>query len=245
MEVAEQNETATDLSNADIVEATYLNPATEDCTFISLSDLTGDLGDDYYVQDALSISTEYPTGIVVPVIYANSGMGALSSTESLEQIQTECTAMGKRMVIATEGLSMYGTLYGSDVNSFCIGNAKEAFLAREAFVYMGTSADYFDIQESMPGEYSVMFPDCGISVYQYGMVWSIVDGEKTDEEAAEGFLSYLTSDFAQEYLFVQSKSDFLPISKTVMDVYLSVYSELEGLSEYLELPFSAPQSDLA
>lgn len=245
VEVAEQNETATDLSNADIVEATYLNPATEDGTFISLSDLTGDLGDDYYVQDALSISTEYPTGVVVPVIYVNSGIGALSSTESLEQIQTECTAMGKRMVIATEGLSMYGTLYGSDVNSFCIGNAKETFLAREAFVYMGTSADYFDIQESMPGEYSVMFPDCGISVYQYGMVWSIVDGEKTDEEAAEGFLSYLTSDFAQEYLFVQSKSDFLPISKSVMDVYLSVYSELEGLSEYLELPFSAPQSDLA
>ena len=245
VELAEQNELATDLSNADIIETTHLNPATEDGTFISLSDLTGTLDDDYYVQDALSTSTEYPTGIVVPVIYVNSGMGALSSTESLEQIQNECAATNKRMVVSTEGLSMYGTLYGSEVKQFCEDNAKEDFLTRKAFVYMGTSSDYFDIQESMSGEYSVMFPDCGVSVYQYGMVWSIVDGEKTDEEAAEGFLSYLTSDFAQEYLFVQSKSDFLPISKSVMDVYLSVYSELEGLSEYLELPFSAPQSDLA
>ena len=147
-------------------------------------------------------------------------------------------------MISTEGLSMYGTLYGENVDSFCVDNAKENFLSRDVFVYLGTSSDYFDIQESMPGEYTVMFPECGASVYQYGLTWSIVDGEKTDEEAAKGFLSYLTSDFAQEYLFVQNRSGALPISKSVMDVYLSVYSELQGLSEYLELPFSAPQSDL-
>ena len=129
------------------------------------------------------------------------------------------------------------------MNSFCEDNAKEDFLTRKAFVYMGTSSDYFDIQESMPGEYTVMFPDCGIAVYQYGMVWSVVNGEETDEEAAKGFLSYLTSELAQEYLFVQSRNNSLPISKSVMDVYLSVYSELEGLSEYLNLPFTAPQSN--
>lgn len=243
VEAAEQNEISSDVSDADIVETTCLGRATEDGTFISLNDLTDDLSDDYYVQDSLSVSTEYPTGIIVPAIYVNSRIGALSSTESLEQIQSECAAIDERMVVSTEALSMLLTLYGSDVNSFCEDNAKEDFLTRKAFVYMGTSSDYFDIQESMPGEYTVMFPDCGIAVYQYGMVWSVVNGEETDEEAAKGFLSYLTSELAQEYLFVQSRNNSLPISKSVMDVYLSVYSELEGLSEYLNLPFTAPQSN--
>lgn len=243
VEMAEQSEISLDLTGVDIVETTYLNPIDEDA-FISVSDLTGDLDDNYYIQDALSVPTKYPTGITVPVIYVNSGMGTLTSTESLEQIQNECTAINGRMMISPEGLSMYGTLYGENVDSFCVNDAKENFLSRAVFVYLGTSSDYFDIQESMPGEYTVMFPECGASVYQYGLTWSVVDGEKTDEEAAKGFLSYLTSDFAQEYLFVQNRSGALPISKSVMDVYLSVYSELQGLSEYLELPFSAPQSDL-
>ena len=30
--------------------------------------------------------------------------------------------------------------------------------------------------------------------------------------------------------------------KSVMEVYLTVYSELEGIAEYLELPFTAPSS---
>ena len=58
----------------------------------------------------------------------------------------------------------------------------------------------------------------------------------------QGFLSYLTSELAQEYLYVQNRSVFLPISKSVMEVYLTVYSELEGIAEYLELPFTAPSS---
>ena len=242
VEPAEQSELSSDLRGANIVETTNMYLVDQDSSLISLDDLSDDLGSDFYVQDALSVSTKYPTGIIVPVIYVNSGMGELSSTESLEQIQTACTAIDGRMAVSREGLSMYGTLYGEDVSAFCEEDALDAFISRDAFIYLGTSCDYFDIQESMPGEYTVMLPNCGISVYQYGMEWSIVDGEDTDEEASKGFLSYLTSELAQEYLYVQNRSVFLPISKSVMEVYLTVYSELEGIAEYLELPFTAPSS---
>lgn len=239
VEPTDQNDIFSDLSGSNIVETTAMNLAGEDNAFISLSDLTDDLDGDYYVQDSLSVSTKYPAGIIVPVIYVNSGIGELSAAESLEQIQNACTAVDGKMAVSREGLSMYSTLYGADAATFCEDDAKEAFISRDVFIYLGTSSDYFDIQESLPGEYTVMFPECGSSVYQYGITWSVVNGEETDEEAAKGFLSYLTSELAQEYLFVQNKNTSLPISKSVMDVYLSVYSELEGISEYLELPFSA------
>lgn len=245
MEPNAQNQGSSDFSGTDIVETTYMDLSDKGNTFISLTDLTDDLDDRYYVQDSLSVSTKYPTGIIVPVIYVNSGIGDLYSTESLEQIQTACTAVNGRMAVSRESLSMYSALYGAGVESFCDDNAKSAFIARDAFIYLGTSSDYFDIQESLPGEYTVMLPECGVSVYQYGMTWSIVSGEETDEEAAKGFLSYLTSELAQEYLYVQNRNAFLPISKSVMEVYLSVYSELEGIAEYLDLPFTAPLSNLA
>lgn len=241
VEPAGQTEISSDLSGADIVETTYMDLTNQDSTLISLEDLSDDLGDDFYVQDSLSVSTKYPTGIIVPVIYVNSGMGELSTTGSLELIQTACAAVNGRMTVSRESLPMYSTLYGEGISAFCEDNAKNAFISRDAFIYLGTSSDYFDIQESLPGEYTVMLPECGTSVYQYGMTWSIVGGEETDEEASKGFLSYLTSELAQEYLYVQNRNESLPISKSVMEVYLSVYSELEGITEYLELPFTAPQ----
>lgn len=53
----------------------------------------------------------------------------------------------------------------------------------------------------------------------------------------KGFLSYLTSDLAQDYLYIQNQNQYLPISKSEMEVYVSVYGELEGVIDYLELPF--------
>ena len=118
-------------------------------------------------------------------------------------------------------------------------NAKENFISQDTFLYLGTSCDYYDIQESMPGEYTVLFPECGTSIYEYGMKWSVTEGDDTDERAARGFLSYLTSDLAQDYLYIQNQNQYLPISKSEMEVYVSVYGELEGVTDYLELPFVA------
>lgn len=46
---------------------------TED--YVTVSDLVGELNDEYYVQDSLLTDFQYPTGIIVPVIYVNSSFG--------------------------------------------------------------------------------------------------------------------------------------------------------------------------
>lgn len=222
-----------------IVDTTYMEIQDDTEDYVTVSDLVGELNDEYYVQDSLLTDFQYPTGIIVPVIYVNSSFGEISSAASLTQMQEACVSAGGKMEVSAEGAAMYQALYGADAASFLSENAKENFISQDTFLYLGTSCDYYDIQESMPGEYTVLFPECGTSIYEYGMKWSVTEGDDTDERAARGFLSYLTSDLAQDYLYIQNQNQYLPISKSEMEVYVSVYGELEGVTDYLELPFVA------
>ena len=224
-------------ATVNIVDTSHAEIKDDSKDYIAVSDLIRDLDDAYYVQESLLNDYQYPTGIIVPVIYVNSGFGSISSTASLTQMQEECVSAGGKMDVSAEGATMYQALYGAAATSYLSENAKENFISKDTFLYLGTSRDYFDIQESMPGEYTILFPDCGSSIYEYGMKWSVSEGTDTDEQAAKGFLSYLTSDLAQDYLYIQNQNQYLPISKSEMEVYVSVYGELEGVIDYLELPF--------
>ena len=223
--------------DVNIVETSDLPGVNEEEGYIEVSDLVNELGDEYYIQESLLTEYQFPTGIVVPVIYVNTSIGNIASTATLAQMQEECTAVGGKMEVSEQGLSMYRALYGDDAISYGSENAASNFTERSSFVYLGTSCDYGKIQESMPGEYAILFPECGSSIYEYGVTWSVLEGTNSEERAALGFLEYLASDLAQDYFYVQNQNSYLPISKSEMDVYVSVYGELEGILDYLELPF--------
>lgn len=223
--------------DVNIVETSDFLGVTEEDGYIDVSDLINELGDEYYIQESLLTDYQFPIGLIVPVIYVNTGIGNISSTATLAQMQEECTALGGKMEASEQGLSMYRALYGDDASSYGIENAKNNFKERSSFVYLGTSCDYEEIQESMPGEYAVLFPECGSCVYEYGVTWSVLESTDAEERAALGFLEYLTSDLAQDYFCVQNQNPYLPISKSELDVYVSVYGELEGVLDYLDLPF--------
>lgn len=222
---------------ANIVETSDVPLLGEENDYIDVTDLVDELGDNYYIQESLLSDTQYPTGIIVPIIYVNTSMGNLSSTSALEQMKEECDALGETMEASAQGISMYCALYGDGAASYSSENAISNFTERSSFVYLGTSSDYAKIQGAMPGEYAILFPECGSSVYEYGVTWSVLEGTDAEERAALGFLEYLTSDLAQDYFYVQNQNPYLPISASEMDVYVSVYGELEGVLDYLDLPF--------
>lgn len=230
-------------ADANIIETSDLEITDGNVEYATVSDLVQKLDDTYYVQESLLTDFQYPTGIIVPVIYVNNGFGSIPSTVSLPQMQEACVTADGKMEVCQESLSMYQALYGEDVASFHSESAKDNFLSKTTFIYLGTSCDYFDIQESMAGEYTVLFPECGFSIYEYGMKWSVLEGDDSDERAARGFLSYLTSNLAQDYLYIQNRNQYLPISKSEMEVFVSVYGELEGVIDYLELPFVSTDAE--
>lgn len=230
-------------ADANIVETSDLEISDGDDEYATVSDLIRKLDDTYYVQESLLTDFQYPTGIIVPVIYINNGFGTIPSTASLAQMQDACVTADGKMEVCQESLSMYQALYGEDIASFHSENAKDNFLSKTTFIYLGTSCDYFDIQESMAGEYTILFPECGSSIFEYGMKWSVLEGDDSDERAARGFLSYLTSNLAQDYLYIQNRNQYLPISKSEMEVFVSVYGELEGVIDYLELPFVSADAE--
>ena len=104
--------------------------------------------------------------------------------------------------------------------------------------FLGTSSDYLDVQSKLPGIYSIIIPNTGFSCYTYTSLWSI---QKTDDDVqtvAEAFLNYMTSDLAQDYLYIQAQNAGIPVTGSAVYNYLNIYSELKDIAGFLELPFA-------
>lgn len=193
-----------------------------------------------WIREELNIKTQYPTGIICPAIYVNTTIGALETTKSLQEILDACMAINEYFVVDEESTGMYIALYGEGISDYSVSGAKDEFLAGQAFVYFGNTSDYFDVQQAMPGEYSIQFPECEASTYQYGSRWSIngIDGDAL--ESATAFLQYLNSSLAQDYIHIQNRSNELPIMKDSMENFLVVYDEFAPAADFLSKPFVIP-----
>ena len=188
-----------------------------------------------FIEAGLTGNKQYPTGLTVPILYVNISLGAADDLGTLDAIDAACTAAGVPMAAAQESAGLYTHLYGSDVSEYVHSAAREEFLAGEALIYLGSSADYHVIQERLPGLYAVRFPGTGSSVYDYACLWSISDTDRT-ARASLAFLEYLSSDVSQNYLHIQYQSGAVPVTRDMLDEYLAIHQELSDLLEFLEKP---------
>lgn len=210
---------------------------------IDLSELFDDTENKTYLRNELNQENQIPTGIICPVVYINSTLNSFDGDATLENIIVNCETAGRNLVVTQDAQNMYTTLFGTGVDSYCTERAREDFLNGNAYILLGTSSDYYEVQSTLPGEYTIMMPESEISTYQYGTQWSLVAG--TDTRAAMSFLSYLQSPLAQDYFHIQHQSSDLPILKSTMEEFIGVYDELSGIIEYLDRPFVAPESENA
>ena len=104
--------------------------------------------------------------------------------------------------------------------------------------YLGTSSDYLDVQESLPGIYSVIIPNTSCSNYSYSSLWSVNQTDDDEQTVAEAFLDYLISDLAQDYIYIQERNHGLPVTESALQDYIGVYGELENVVDFLNLPFT-------
>lgn len=192
------------------------------------------------VDADLQNNLQYPSGIIVPVIYVNTALaaGKVSDFRTLASICTSCETAGGMLVMSQDFSDIYKRLYGDEVMSYASSAAQNKFLHGEAVAYLGSSEDYQIIRDSLPGLYSIHFPDSGYAAYRYDSLWSISNKEPKIKRASLLFLEYLTSDAAQDYLHIQYQSGGIPITTKMLNQYEAVYPEMSELSDFLILPFA-------
>lgn len=187
---------------------------------------------------------QYPTGLVIPVIYVNTSLGSIENTQDLAQLDTASQAAGSRMLVSKSAEAMYQTLYGEQAAAYASDTALDQFMSGKCMVYLGTNEDYLEIQSYLllngAGTYAVYMPETTVSIYDFGCLWSsTADGGNT-KKIAHAFLEYLNSDIAQDYLNIRhyAESGCVPVSASALEKYMESYAELSGIAEYLKLPFA-------
>ena len=204
---------------------------------LDLNDLFDSVKEQLYSEGARQ-SWQFPVGIDIPLIYINTSFGTVESANSIEEMQRTCSSAGGTVEISAEAQGMYEALYGIDTANYIVESAKEDFLSGNCMAYLGTSSDYFDIQKTLPGTYEVLIPNCTDSTYRYISMWSISSTASADEQTvAKSFLIYLVSELAQDYLYLQTQNQGLPILRNTLEECQEIYSELDGVTEYLNRLF--------
>ncbi len=197
----------------------------------------------YYIPQ-MGTESQYPIGIVVPVIYINTEAGSVDSLADIQQIIEFCSELGGYFEVKREVVDIYSAIYGDEISNYAVETAIDDFLSGDAWIYLGDSSDYFTIQRTLPGGYSLLMPGSKNAVYRYGACWSVSASDENTQRAAAALTAYLSSDLAQDYLYIQAESLDLPITYSAMTEFLSVYSELECVKEYLKRPFTEPASSV-
>ena len=89
---------------------------------------------------------------------------------------------------------------------------------------------YSMIQKNMAGRYEVE-ADFRREVY-FGEKFSVYSRSINKEMAAKAFLSYMLTDVGQEKMHITNKSDYLPITESMFELYVGeIFGELEFLRD--------------
>jgi hypothetical protein len=108
------------------------------------------------------------------------------------------------------------------------GASKAEFLAGEAESYLGTSAEYFDVQAALPARYRLLYLDQNSVRGEFNGLWAASPGDKDEQKVELRFLRYLLSDNAQDYLHIRRRSGALPLNIRALGTYCEVYNDFDG-----------------
>ncbi|MCL2662969.1 MAG: serine/threonine-protein kinase [Oscillospiraceae bacterium] len=103
------------------------------------------------------------------------------------------------------------------------------FLAGKSAEYVGTTADYYAVQDALAGLYSIEMLNSRDIVCTFTMMMSIGHGDDDQITIAERFLASLLGGFAQDFLHIQYQSGSLPLNRNILqNVYVPTYAEFRG-----------------
>lgn len=219
-----------------IFESTQLDPA-QITGAVSLAPQLAELTTERFFCARETGERQYPTGIVIPIIYTNTTILPQPVGESLEDFLQSCQMAQTRLVVSPEAQELYQPAWGNALVPYVSDVAVEQFVARDAAVLLGDSTDYFSIQEAVPGEYALRAPAWLKATYRYGTLWSVETENKGEQRAATALVAYFNTNLAQDHFHIQEHSGCLPMPHDMLDQFGEVYGELSVAGEYLSRPY--------
>ena len=115
------------------------------------------------------------------------------------------------------------------------GSDRELFLAGKKGEYVGSTADFFDVQKSLRAQYTIE-PVSDVNVVgTVTELWSIGECDKDQLKAANRLLVFFLSNNAQDFLHIQYHSNSLPVNKkTLTDSFVETFDDFEGFFNNIE-----------
>jgi len=112
---------------------------------------------------------------------------------------------------------------------------KARFLAGETREFLGSSADYTEIQLALPARYSLLPVPYDGAVCSFTELLSIGGCDDDQLTVVNRFLVFLLSENAQDYLHIQFSSGSLPLNYSALKGgYIAVYDEFSGFFDNVE-----------
>lgn len=120
--------------------------------------------------------------------------------------------------------------YGNEMAENTGLNASfESFLNGDAKLIVGETKDFYRVQESLPGVYSVIPLSSGDQAFCYTDTWGVAENaDSNQKKAAAVLLKYWLGENAQDIMYVQNRNN-LPLNKNEIEVYKNVYGELSDV----------------
>ena len=130
-----------------------------------------------------------------------------------------------KMYESSLDINAYST-YG-DIPAEYYAESYEMFISPEniSFAYVGSVSKYRDVQRDLCGMYKLFAVDSYLIPIQLAVKSDLSDNDK---KAAMRFLLYLSSERAQEIMFI-SNEGFIPAEQSQYNKYFEINSELEFL----------------
>lgn len=193
----------------------------------------------------------FPIGFHVPVIYINKTLVPDYTEDtkigSMADFMQLCSGEMNRMSIGLNpaDAGLYAEMmpdFQEHADAFQNGSA-ESFCEGRTVAYFSDSSDYYRIRSSLSGYFAMAVVDTNHLVCRFTDFWSIRACEDEAEAmAAEAFLVFLTSNTAQDYLFLHTNLPGLPLEKGVLQQYEDVVPTMYWniLSDYESFAALAP-----
>ncbi len=233
---AQKNGTLPEIFESTVIPSSLLHEVQ------SLSGLLTDSKETYF-EGLGEQEAKYPTGLILPAIYVNTSIGTVWETNDFVQMVSECQDFGSTLVVSQDAVELYEIAYDTDLSEYVNEEALDCFINGKCLMYLGTTADYLEMQNLMrngKGRYTVLLPETNEAVYSYGCLWSCSDMDKDTTKIAFALLEYLNTNLAQDYLNIQNfaQSKCIPVTETGVKEYVEINEDLQGISEYLKLPYA-------
>ena len=106
---------------------------------------------------------------------------------------------------------------------------RDLFLAGATREFIGSTADYFDVQQALAGRYAVEKIYGSDAVCTFTELLSVGNCDSRQLAIVNRFLVFLLSENAQDHIHIQFQSGSLPLNREALLVgYVSIYDEFDG-----------------